>query len=166
MSTAVLACAKLDPSVLFELEQAYARYAQRLDNESLESWPELFTQDCRYRLIPRENFAAGLPLATMAMDGVGMLRDRIHAVTNTIYHQPYRQRHVIGRLLVEPDGLEAVRVEANYAVFRTKRDGLTEVLNVGEYKDRLVRSQGEWLFAEKICVFDSELIPNSIIYPL
>lgn len=152
--------------LLMELEICYARYAQRLDGGGLEDWPDLFTEDCCYRLIPRENFEAKLPLATMAMDGKGMLKDRVYAATNTIFHQPYSQRHIIGRLLISPDGPEAVRVEANYAVFRTKRDGLTDILNVGLYKDRLVRVGEQWLFAEKVCVFDSDLIPNSIIYPI
>ena len=38
------------------------------------------------------------------------------------------------------------------------RDGVTTAL------ERNVT--GEWLFNEKICVFDSVLVPNSIVYPV
>jgi salicylate 5-hydroxylase small subunit len=40
------------------------------------------------------------------------------------------------------------------------------VFNAGRYIDRLVRADGRLLFASRLCVFDSELIPNSIIYPI
>ena len=45
-------------------------------------------------------------------------------------------------------------------------DDLTRVFNVGRYLDRLVRDQGQLKFAEKHCVYDSVLVPNSLIYPL
>ena len=32
--------------------------------------------------------------------------------------------------------------------------------------DRIVRQEGRLLFAEKLCVYDSVVIPNSLIYPV
>jgi salicylate 5-hydroxylase small subunit len=40
------------------------------------------------------------------------------------------------------------------------------VFNAGRYLDRIVPVPDGLRFADKICIFDSELIPNSIIYPL
>jgi salicylate 5-hydroxylase small subunit len=40
------------------------------------------------------------------------------------------------------------------------------VFNCGRYFDRIVREGGALKFREKLAVFDSELIPNSIIYPI
>ena len=68
------------------------------------------------------------------------------------------------RILALDDG--AICAEASYVVIRTKRDQLSEVFNAGRYLDRVVRTADGLKFAEKVCVFDSELIPNSIIYPL
>ena len=78
----------------------------------------------------------------------------------------YYQRHVVGlpRLLGEEGG--AVRCEANYAVFRTKLSQLSSVFNVGRYLDRVVRTPAGWRFAERLCIYDSEMIPNSLIYPI
>ena len=57
-------------------------------------------------------------------------------------------------------------LEANYAVFETLIDELTRVFNVGRYIDRIIHEAGQLKFAEKHCVYDSLLVPNSLIYPL
>ena len=59
-----------------------------------------------------------------------------------------------------------IHAEANYAVFRTKYDQLSTVFNVGRYMDELVRTSSGWRFASRLCVYDSEMIPNSLIYPI
>ena len=59
-----------------------------------------------------------------------------------------------------------IHCEANYAVFRTKYDKESTVFNVGRYIDTIVETPGGLRFAERLCVFDSEMIPNSIIYPI
>ena len=56
--------------------------------------------------------------------------------------------------------------EANYAVFRTKYDKESTVFNVGRYLDIIVQTSEGFKFAERVCVYDSEMIPNSIIYPI
>ncbi len=95
-----------------------------------------------------------------------MLKDRVYAATQTLFHQPYYQRHILSGLrIVERQGDE-LRCEANYLVIRTKLWEPSEVFNTGRYLDKLVREDGALKFAEKICVFDSELIPNSVIYPI
>jgi salicylate 5-hydroxylase small subunit len=126
----------------------------------------LFTEDCVYRIVPRENFERGLPLATLAFDSQAMLKDRVYAIRETLFHDPYYQRHVVGLpwLLGDEDGV--LRCEANYAVFRTKLSGLSSVFNVGRYLDRIVRAPEGLKFAERLCIYDSEMIPNSLIYPI
>lgn len=153
-----------DPALRSELEQLYARYASCLDNGRYDEWPDFFVENGRYLLIPRENHDRGLPLATMALESRAMMRDRVYGVTNTLYFAPYYQRHIIGPLLIEVDG--DVRVEANYLVLRTKRNALSEVFSTGRYLDRLERTDEGLRFAEKRCIFDSEMIANSIIYPI
>jgi len=94
-----------------------------------------------------------------------MLLDRVYCVTQTLFHEPYYQRHLVSNILAEvEDG--GFRVRANYVVIRTKAGSLSEVYNAGRYIDRIVDEHGTLRFREKICVFDSELIPNSMIYPI
>jgi salicylate 5-hydroxylase small subunit len=73
---------------------------------------------------------------------------------------------VVGLPLIreEQDGI--IVAEANYAVFRTKLSGESTVFNVGRYLDRIQRSQDGLKFISRLCIYDSEMIPNSIIYPI
>lgn len=143
-----------------------ALYGSLLDDGDYAGWIGLFTPDCLYKVIPRENFDAGLPLSTMALEGEGMLKDRVYGVTNTLFHAPYYQRHVIGVAQVLEDDGTVIRAAANYAVFRTKPGSVSEVYNVGRYRDRFIRTPAGLRLQERLCVFDSELILNSLIYPI
>ena len=44
-------------------------------------------------------------------------------------------------------------------------DGLLD-LYVGRYLDRIVVEDGRLKFAEKLCVFDTSVVPTSLIYPI
>ncbi|WP_321967841.1 aromatic-ring-hydroxylating dioxygenase subunit beta [Burkholderia cepacia] len=156
----------LDFATFSELLGLYSEYAAALDQGEWEKWPGFFTETCTYKLQPRENHERGLPLATLAFESRGMLKDRVYGATETIFHDPYYQRHVVGipRILkVEDDRIEA---EANYAVFRTKPDGMTTPYNVGRYIDVIRKTPDGLKFESRLCVFDSEMIPNSLIYPI
>ena len=156
----------MDFNEYFELTRLYADYASAVDSGDWELWPEFFTDDCVYRLQPRENYDRGLPLATLSFESKGMLRDRVYGIQETLFHDPYYQRHVVGAPFVH--GVESGRIhcEANYAVFRTKLSELTTVFNVGRYIDTIVRTPEGLKFASRLCIYDSEMIPNSIIYPI
>ena len=98
-----------------------------------------------------------------------MLRDRVYSVTQTLFHAPYATRHLISNFRFErvEGSADTVRVKSNYAVLRTKIDAATDVYNVGRMIDVVVRdSDGALRFREKHAVFDSENIPNSMIYPI
>lgn len=155
-----------DLALRAEIQDLYAEYASCLNEPRFEEWPELFCETGQYKLVPRENHTAGLGLATIALSSRAMMKDRIYGASNTLFHAPYYQRHIISlpRLRLEEDG--SVRATTNYVVFRTKYDAMTDILNAGVYHDHIVRENGALRFAEKLCVYDSELIPNSIIYPI
>ena len=148
------------------IEDLYAHYIACLDERRFDEWPDFFTEECLYRVVPRENFERGLPLSTMMAETRGMLKDRVFGIQNTLYHQPYYQRHMMSGLFIRSHEDGVVKTQANYAVFRTKQNELSEVFNVGRTLDTIVEDGGRLRFREKICVFDSELIPNSLIYPV
>ena len=149
-----------------ELQQLYAEYAATLDAAQWDRWPGFFTEDCVYRLQPRENHERGLPLATLSFDSRGMLKDRVYGIRETLFHDPYYQRHVVGAPIVRADGEGRWACEANYAVFRTKLSEPSTVFNVGRTLDEVVRTPQGLKFAARTVVYDSELIPNSLIYPI
>ena len=156
----------IDMPTWFALQQLYADYASAVDSGQWNLWPEFFTEQCVYKLQPRENHERGFPLATLLLTSKGMLKDRVYGITETIFHDPYYQRHVVGAPIVRKVEEGRIHSEANYAVFRTKLDKESTVYNVGRYLDTIVQTPEGLKFAERICVFDSEMIPNSIIYPI
>ncbi len=157
---------KLDADTLLALHELYSDYAAALDSRELNRWPDFFTEDGIYKLQSRENFDRGLPLATLAFESRGMLKDRVYGAAETIYHDPYVQRHIVGlpRLLAREG--EALRCEASYLVIRTKHDAMPEILSVGRTLDRVVATPEGLRFAERLVIFDNDLIPNSIIDPI
>jgi salicylate 5-hydroxylase small subunit len=156
----------LDFDTYMALTRLYAEYGAAIDANDWDKWIDLFVDDCDYRVQPRENHERGFPLATMALLSRGMLRDRAYGIKETLFHDPYYQRHVVGAPLVESVDDGVIVAQANYAVFRTKLNQETTVFNVGRYLDR-VRITGDGLrFEQRHCIYDSEMIPNSLIYPI
>ena len=68
------------------------------------------------------------------------------------------------RILGWKEGVLEVR--ANYLALETLQDEFTRVFNTGQYRDKLVVEEGKLKFREKLCIFDSLLVPNSLILPL
>ncbi|MGA0609649.1 aromatic-ring-hydroxylating dioxygenase subunit beta [Caldimonas sp. KR1-144] len=148
------------------LTQLYADYASAVDSGHWDLWPEFFTDDCVYRLQPRENHERGFPLATLSFTSKGMLKDRVYGIKETLFHDPYYQRHVVGAPVIRKAEPGRFECEANYAVVRTKLSEASTVFNVGRYLDVVVSTPQGLKFASRECIYDSEMIPNSIIYPI
>ena len=154
----------------FEVDQLNAAYAAALDDRRFDVWPDFFTEDGRYTLQARENFDRNLPLALMDLESRAMVKDRVYGITQTIYHGPYYTRHVLGPAQVSECEDGSLRSQTRYAVFRTKPGasggGVSEVYNVGRTLDELVRVDGELKLKRRLCVYDSEMVLNSLIYPV
>jgi salicylate 5-hydroxylase small subunit len=149
-----------------EIDQFNAAYAAALDERRFDDWPQFFLENASYTVQARENFDRGLPLALIALESQGMMKDRVYGITQTIYHAPYYTRHVVSAALLLPEDGKRIRAQANYAVFRTKPGDASEVYNVGRYIDEFERTPAGLKLASRRCVYDSEMILNSLIYPI
>jgi len=158
----------MDFNTYFELLNLYSDYAMVCDSTEWEKWPDFFTEDAFYRLQPRENFEQGMPLCLLALESRDMIKDRVYGVKETLYHDPYYQRHIVGtpRVLSVTQNGTRIHAEANYTVIRTKFDGESTILSVGYYHDHIVKTNEGLKFQSRLCVYDSEMIANSIIYPI
>ncbi len=160
----------MNAAITFEdwlaLTQLYADHVSVVDAGEWDRWPECFTDDCVYRLQPRENHERGFPLATLSFTSKGMLKDRVYGIKETLFHDPYYQRHVVGSPIIRAAEDGRWRCEANYAVFRTKLSDTSTVFNVGRYLDMVVRTSDGLKFASRECIYDSEMVPNALIYPV
>jgi salicylate 5-hydroxylase small subunit len=147
------------------LRDFYDDYYNGLDDVRLDEWPAFFTEDCLYRIISRENHEAGYTLSTIYAESRGMLIDRVMGVTRTQLYAPRYYRRFPGPLrIVSRDG-ETLRVRHNLLVVQTLIDKPTEIVLAAVCHDVLVQAGDRPLLRERIVVFDSEMIPNSLIYP-
>jgi 3-phenylpropionate/cinnamic acid dioxygenase small subunit len=148
------------------LADLYCAYADALDDGQLEAWPDFFTEDCLYKITPRENFEQNLPVALVYCESRNMLFDRVVAIRETTLYLPRLMRHLTDNIRlreIRPDGL---RLTANFALFQTMVDRPSELFMCGRYHDRVVDDGDRLRFAERICVYDSTIVPTSLVYPV
>ena len=151
----------------FEIEQLNSEYARVLDSERYEQFPDFFVDDCLYRVVPRENHLLGLPIAAIHCESKGMIRDRVNAARESTMAEPRTLRHFISNVRVlEVIGEEAIRAEANVLIVQTMINRMTDILLSGFYLDRIVRSDGCLRFKERLCIYDSLLLPTSLVAPV
>jgi anthranilate 1,2-dioxygenase small subunit len=154
------------PQLRLRLADLYSAYADALDEDALESWPDFFTPDCLYQVIPRENFEQGLPIALIYCESRGMLQDRVVAIRETALFVPRTIRHLTGNIRLREIGADGLRLTASFALFQTMTDRPSELFLCGQYRDRVVKDSGQLRFAERICVYDSTIVPTSLVYPV
>jgi anthranilate 1,2-dioxygenase small subunit len=148
-----------------ELQDLYTAYADCLDSDALELWPEFFIEDCRYRITSAQNYEAGLPLGLIYATSKDMLRDRVSALREANIYEPQRYRHIVSGIRVA-GGQDALDTGANFVVIRTMQDGAMTVFAAGRYIDRVVHRDEQWLFACKEVVLDSRQIDTLLAIPL
>ena len=116
-------------------------------------------------MIPRENFEAGYTLSTIYAESRLMLIDRVMGLTRTQMYAPRYYRRFPGPLrIVSRDGA-SVRTRHNLLVVQTLIDKQTEIVLSAVCHDVAVMDEDRLRLKERIVVFDSEMIPNSLIYP-
>ena len=158
----------LAPAALrLEVEALNADYAECLDRGDYERWPQFFTDPCVYKIVARDNHERGLPLAIWLCESRGMLEDRVIAIRRTSVFGPRYMRHIVSGTVLKGWEADDLRAEANYLVLETLPDEPTRVFNTGRYFDRLrFDGEGQLRLRERLCVFDSLLVPNSLIFPI
>ncbi len=148
------------------VEQLEYRYARVLDAIELEAWVDLFAEECRYKILPRENHQRGLPLGLISCDSKGMLRDRVRSLREANIYNIHQPRRMIGNveILDARDGV--LEVVANYAAYQTDAEGVTRLFSVGQYRDTIVTEAGALKFREKLVLLDTFSVPNLLAIPL
>jgi anthranilate 1,2-dioxygenase small subunit len=143
-----------------------ADYAELIDSDRLEEWLELFTEDARYDVIPRENVEQGLPLSIMVCSNKAQLRDRITALRQANEYNLHYDRHLIGNVRVRPSADGTFEIRANYAVFQTTLEGQSRLFSAGCYKDRVRIVDGQLRIYDKCVIVDTFSIPTLLATPL
>ena len=150
----------------YAVEQLLARYAQCIDDDRLEAWPDFFTERSVYRVVARENAERGLPLAALSCDSRGMLVDRVVSLRHANIYERHRYRHLVSSTVLGEVTRDSVQARSHYAVFRTRTNGVSEVYSVGTYDDDIVSTDGQLLFRSKRVTFDTNRIDSLLATPL
>jgi 3-phenylpropionate/cinnamic acid dioxygenase small subunit len=151
--------------LIARVRDLYDNYYEALDDVRLEEWPNFFTEECLYRVIPRENFEHGYTLCTMQAESRGMLQDRVTGLLKTQMYAPRYYRRFPGPLRVKQQSPEGIRLRHNLLMVQTLIDKPSDIVLAGVCHDLVVEDQGRLRFRERIVAFDSEMVPNSLIYP-
>jgi len=151
-----------------EVEDFNNAYAAALDEQRLDDWAEMFTDDAFYIVISRENADRGLRVGLIYCENKGMIQDRAYALQHTEMFAPRYLRHIIGNLQIlgeTPNG--DIRARANYVVVQVLFDRPDARLHqVGVYHDRLRRVGDRLKLAERRCVYDNLLVDNALCLPV
>jgi len=142
------------------------RYARCLDENRLSDWPELFTEDGRYVIHPRENLEQGLEGYWLYLDNKRMMRDRVVSLQEVNIYQINYERRLVTNVAVDGREGDAWLARANYMIMHTTNEGESRLFSVGEYRDRIVETGGRLAFRERVVVPDTFTVPSHLSIPL
>ena len=153
-----------------EIERAIValnhRYARCLDENRLDEWPEFFIEEGRYLIQPRDNLDQGLEGYWLYFENKRMLRDRVVSLKDVnIYKIHYERRLVTNVEVTGRDG-DGWLARANYLVMHTDNEGRSTIFSVGEYRDRIVKSDGALRFSERRVIVDTFVVPSHLSMPI
>jgi anthranilate 1,2-dioxygenase small subunit/terephthalate 1,2-dioxygenase oxygenase component beta subunit len=143
-----------------------ARYAEAIDNDELESWPDFFREDGKYRITTADNYAQGLPIGLMYASSRAMLRDRVKALRQANIYEAQRYRHIVSAPRLFGAAASAAQARSSFMVARIMHTGETMLFATGWYEDRIVFEGAHTLFAERLVVIDSRQIDTLLALPL
>jgi 3-phenylpropionate/cinnamic acid dioxygenase small subunit len=156
----------LTPELRLDVQEFYSRYAECLDGGRLQVWPEFFLEYCVYRVTTRRNLRLGPDQDLVSLSARSAMFDRIVAVGQSEDYEPHMQRHFVSNFRIQAASAEELRAQANFQVLRTFPELRSEPFLSGTYNDRIAIVSGRLHFREKICVLDSDVPPDSLIYPI
>jgi len=126
-----------DKAAIVEL---IARYNYAIDHEDYQGWANTFAPDGVFHGIIGK-FAAHKEL------------DKFIASVKNLTATSPNLRHYVTNILPEINGNEA-RCTCFLLMTSTTKEGGSKIAAAGEYEDRLVKINGQWLFLERIVRVD------------
>jgi 3-phenylpropionate/cinnamic acid dioxygenase small subunit len=156
----------MDEAVRRRVEALLAHYVDIVDQDRLEEWPDLFVDDCRYRVTSALDYRDKLPHGVIYAVSKGMLRDRVSALREANVYEAQRYRHIVGPIWIEDETSGVVRSRSNFLVIRTMHTGEMLLFAAGTYFDKIDVSADPCRFIERVVVTDSDKIDTLLAIPL
>jgi anthranilate 1,2-dioxygenase small subunit len=143
-----------------------AAYADCIDDDRLEEWPDFFVEDCRYLITDRESHAAGLRHGIIYAASKGMLTDRVMAMRRANIYEAQHYRHIVGPLRIDRVEGGVALTRCNFLAVRIMHDGESRLFATGRYLDRIAVAKTPFRFIERTVVLDSPKIDTLLVIPL
>jgi uncharacterized protein (TIGR02246 family) len=131
-----------------QIRYTLARYPQAHDQLDADGVAVLFTDNARFSTASSRSSVEG-------KDNIRTFHAGCYAKRASDTHT----KHIFGNPAIEVDGNTA-NAKTDYVVFQCHGDGQWEVKGIGQAVDRLVRQNGQWLFAERRNVDPRATAPN------
>ncbi|MEX3630208.1 MAG: anthranilate 1,2-dioxygenase small subunit AndAd [Burkholderia sp.] len=155
-----------DISLWLELTMLQNRYLGHLDNNRLESWPEMFTEECLCEIVPKENADLGLPIGIIYCSNRRMLRDHVVSLRHANIYDAHTCRYMTSGLTILAVRGEEIDTESNYVVVQTKSDGESHVYQAGRYFDTVVRTPEGLRYRAKRMIYDTSRVQTLLATPI
>jgi 3-phenylpropionate/cinnamic acid dioxygenase small subunit len=155
-----------DTAIWLGINELIAAYADCIDEDRLEEWPDFFADDCRYLLTDRESHLAGLRHGVIYCASKGMLHDRVTALRRVLVFEAHRYRHIIGAARIGKVERGVAEAASNFLAMRIMHHGEMQVFATGRYLDRIDVAARPYRFIERVVVVDSQKIDTLLVIPL
>jgi 3-phenylpropionate/cinnamic acid dioxygenase small subunit len=153
-------------AVRLGIHELIAAYAECIDDDRLEEWPDFFVEKCHYLITSRQSHEAGYRHGVVYGASKGMLVDRILALRRANIFEPHRYRHIVGPIRVGRIEDRVADVRSNFIAVRIMHDGEMSLFAAGRYLDRIDISAEPYRFTERLVVLDSQKIDTLLVIPL
>jgi anthranilate 1,2-dioxygenase small subunit len=156
----------VDDTVRLGIGELYAAYADCIDDDRLEEWPNFFVDDCRYLITDRQSHEAGYKHGVIYCASKGMLVDRVMSMRRVLMFEAHRYRQLVGPPRIVKSEGDVTETQANFFVARIMHSGETTLFATGRYLDRIAIGTEPYRFIERLVILDSQKIDTLIAIPL
>ena len=161
-----LAMAEVTPDIFFKVTQFLTRYGKLLDTDQLETWLDLFDEDCHYEIMSRENVEQKLALALMLCDNKNMLRDRVSSLRIANIYNLHYDCHVLGLPSVAKTASGTYEIECAYSLFQSSLEGVSELFSVGWFRMILIETASGLRIRRQVIVTDTGAVVRLLATPI
>ncbi len=149
-----------------QIRDFYEEYTICLDDADYDRWSSYFTDDAEYKIISRENFDRGLPMASMSCEGIGMIKDRVTALVKVLVYEPRYWRRYVSSVRVKACDGNVIKSGANFLLYESMLDREPQLNMLGQYHDTLVRDGDSFRIKERFAVYDNHRILTTLFAPV
>lgn len=166
----MLSTVETKPAIEVVLDNLHARYVRAIDAQDMTAWLNCFAtvEDASYICLSAENDKHGNKLALIYDDCRARLEDRV-TVVSTVWtgtYVPYKTRHFVQRVAHREEAPGVWATESHFQVIVCREGEMPFLFTSGVYRD-LVRVHGDQaLLWKREAVYDSDVLPHYIVFPL